>query len=250
MHDEPFIPWTFGEIIVRSLQPGPGTRTGAGSPQGSAPAVVPPGRWAVSPRTEVPFVQVASGIYGVAVRTWGEVFEVPAGTKATLSNASEHAGDVVLEGIGSGQGYGARTAPSTLSLPVAFTQLTGGAAWQTTEIDTRLARRAYLALDLPSGGAVVLPYTVQYRNGESGSGLPWVGAGGVWTWSPTAQRYVGMLSLGMGDGEQREAAPANNTLPTPRPHALGDSLRVFILNVDFVAAGLTDATPAVIVLEY
>lgn len=250
-HDEPVIPWTFGELIVRALAPGPGAPGGTTLKPGSAAPAVPPGRWSVSSRTEVPYVQVQCGAFGSRVASWGDVVEIPERFQGTLSNASAHAGDVALEAIGTGQGYASKGPPGSLAVPTTFTQVgAAGTPWQTGVVDTRLARRAYLVLALNPPALVSLPYRVTYRPADSGGGLPWTGAAGSFDWLVTAQRYVSVLALGVGEGENREPAPGNNTIATPRPHALSDQLRVTIADADFVAAGLTTATPVLYLLEY
>lgn len=124
---------------------------------------LPSGRWCLSTLSSVPYVRLTGPGGFQKEFSWGEVIEVPEGTDGVLENTSFHVGDIVLNG-----GHDWAAVPARITVPVLlgtlnaqgrFVQLPEGfpgaplplvfpvtvvPSWG---VDTRRARRAFLALE-------------------------------------------------------------------------------------------------------
>lgn len=82
---------------------------------------LPPGRWAVSSQTRVPYVAVTIG-GDTRWLTWAESIEIGEGEIGHVANASYHPGRIVFDGIGTGLGYQGQKPPS-LIVPIIYQQV-------------------------------------------------------------------------------------------------------------------------------
>ena len=99
------------------------------------------GRYSLSARSNVPFVQLQGAGGFVKAFTWGEIVEVPDGEICVIKNVSFHGGDIVLN---AGCDYDNR--PARITVPVSLVDFDVGGTDYVTGVfpaDVRCARRAY-----------------------------------------------------------------------------------------------------------
>jgi hypothetical protein len=207
-----------------------------------------PGLWALHSRATVPFVRVNCGAIGSRNLTWGEVYEVPEGHFGQVINGSFHAGDIVLAEVGRGTPP-PRPARITVAAPIVVDTIDGGNI--TPWVDTRLARRAYLAGEF-GGGSTPISYTVQQQSPTQGAPVSPTGNAsknaGIVTSTILVVGPLHILPLGFASSEYLD--PAGNTYPDVRPMALQDRARVFVPQPTADAIGFMPQNDAFFILEY
>ncbi len=241
------IPWEQGEVSYRGLPPFQGPRAGSGT--------LGPGRWVLTARSTIPFVSVKWG-QGSRTLTWGEAVEIPSGESGgQVLSASYHPGDAHFAAVGDGWGFTAFR-PASVTIPAQIFQVPASPApvviWRTIQVDTRLARRAYLWLAVTAGAD--LPWKV-YLSGERSlvagpSTITATGKAGVTDYTQTAVGYANSIPLGFGAGQNREPAPGLNSLPELRAMALLDWAFVEFTAADAAVAGISETSDAFFTLEY
>lgn len=194
-------------------------RQGDGGPVG-------PGRWCVSPLTTVPLVSIETGMKGPRLLTWGQVLEVPEGAQGKVRNPCWHAGDVWLDGIGSGAGHSGLV-PRQVTVAVDITLVPGPRPltgyFRTSTIDTRFARSAHLVWEPPGGVDGAFDYRVNYgapSRSKNYTGTSAATAGSEWKTEQSVVGFLGVLPLGFHAGQNLEPAPGLRSLADPRAHAL------------------------------
>lgn len=219
---------------------------------------LPAGRYCLGTRSTVPWVTIQAGS-DAHVITWGDVVDVPEGTKASVKNTSLHAGDIWLNTCAI-----ASKAPPSLTIPANFELLQFSlppvANWFTSRwIDLRGARRVYLALNKLNAGNISF-FIQQKALRKDGLGPNTAGASGTWTGpggdvvfeQPTAG-FPNFLPLGIGSGLILKDAGGERVADNA-PMALLDTGRVFVGNLDANALGWTNGAgkyvDAFFVLEY
>lgn len=237
------VPRVFGEVVYKRCEPGK-LIEGAGA--------LGPGRWALHPRSTVPFVEIRVGSTAPRVFSWGEVYEIPRGHKGQVLNASYHRGDIILSAVAPGSSAPAR--PASITVPCAWT--TDAVTNTSSELDTRLARRAYLVnpaaiSPLPAGLPLNIHYAAELRGDFVPTGaVAAVPASGRLPYAYTVAGFGAMIALGIGAGENLDTAAVGRTLPDTRPMALLDHLYVTMLVVDAGPAGYGVTSPTFFVVEY
>jgi len=243
--DAPQIPWHSGEVIFRRVAPFSAPDGGGGQ--------IGAGRWNLSPRSTVPFVNVKLGKSGTRVLTWGEVVDVPDDERAGIASASFHQGDIILEATGTNAS--APTRPACITIPANVVLVDdGGPTYRTGPLDVRMARRAYLAM--PAGIAPAAPasviYTVNHRGPERGNafapGTLAATSEGVLVDSVPLSTFGTLLPLGIGSG--RFLDTLGRSFPEVRPMAFRDWLEVQLGQALGDAANFTPAADTLFVVEY
>jgi hypothetical protein len=207
-----------------------------------------PGKWALHSRSTVPFARVACGAVGSRDLTWGEIYEVPAGHFGMVSNASFHQGDIIFAETG---GDTAPERPGRVTVPARIRA--GAETTQTDWVDTRLARRVYLAatpLQAVQGG---FSYTVLLQaptQGEpvSPTATAALQGGGVVVFTRAVVQPLEVWPLGFASGEYLDTA--GKSYPELRPMALLDRLRVRLTKNTAGALGFVAGLDAFYILEY
>lgn len=212
-----------------------------------------PGRWALSPLSTCPLVEVECS-EGSTVVTFGQVIELP--TPGRIRNASRHLGDLVFVCVP--EGASAPAPPRAIALPATFALSAGGGEYVTREIDVRYARRVILAIaDLTSGGTI--EWTRTHRVYDRGTGFD---TGTPANQAGLKESFISLfvhreIPCGMGSGQFFDTAAVNpSMLQSVHPHALLDTVQVEAPVVDLAARGFEIAGPpaqlqqAMFVLEY
>lgn len=239
---KPRIPFTIGESIHQSLEAGQ-----------QSTLFLSAGRWALSPRSTVPFARVEVPQYGGREMTWSQIIEVPEGSQGTVTNSSFHKGDVVFDGCGTGVGF-VNVAPSCVTVPAIFTTDAAGTQVYSNSVDTRRARRCYLcarSYASPDGPLNFFVFYQALRRGDAfdPSGFA-VSNGGILSYRTGIYGYKKMVPLGFGSGENQEPAPGVNSIPELRPMAFLDSLYLRVALADFNSSGLSGSGDNYFLLEY
>jgi hypothetical protein len=212
----PAIPWAQGETIFLNSDPGKPAAGGA----------LVPGRWGLSTRSTVPFVEVQVSTTGLRVITWGEVLEIPDGQGGKVVNASAHKGDIRLSSLGVAGVPPPR--PRRVTLAVQWTVNVTGNIWRTQAIDGRTVVRAFLAA---TAWGNILAYTVYHRAALTGTGFNTAAnsqatiAGGVVADQHAIVGVINVRPLGIGTTDYTDANPGK-TVPEWRPQCLLDSFYV------------------------
>lgn len=128
------------------------------------------GVYSLSSKSNLPYVEfLGAGGYQKTI-SWGEVAEVPCGEMVTVRNASFHAGDLFINA-----GLEPYPMPQRITVPVRMTRQDGGefgiSFSRINEVDTRRARRAYLALE-GSGDQTVNIYGVRIGSLDTENTIP------------------------------------------------------------------------------
>ena len=239
---KPIIPFTIGESIHQSLN--------AGQQSSLLLSAV---RWALSPRSLVPFARVDVPTFGGREMTWSQIIEIPEGSQGTVTNSSFHKGDVVFDGCGSGVGF-VNVAPSCVAIPVTFNVNPAGTFYYSNNLDTRRARRAYLCVRNyanPDGPLNFMVFYQALRRGDAFSPAGFAFSnGGILNYATAIFGYKKQIPLGFGSGENQEAGAGANSLPELRPMAFLDSLYVRIAAADYTSSGLNTSNDVYFLLEY
>lgn len=210
-----------GDLLFRNVEADKSTNT-----------ALPDGTWCLSPRSTVPFVRLSSPTQGERTITWGETVPIEDGpVSVVVANVSAHRGDVVLSNLGRG-GFPAR-APGRITVPALFTA--DGQVLRSQWLDTRTARRAFLAL--AGQASYQKTYTVRHRQDrtstELAAGSPMVSGGSapLAAYNLTPQTFGQMVPLGIGAGDVLDTLA--RSLAEVRPHALLDAVQVQVAAADF-----------------
>lgn len=207
-----------------------------------------PGNWVLHPRSTVPFVRILIGAIGTRSLSWGEVFSIPDDTKGQVENNSFHAGDIIMAKVGCCQAP-QRPARITIAAPIVFTGPGQDAPAQSPWVDTRLARRAYLAVE---GIGADFAYQVLNQAPTKGLGVPpgssAQSSGGIVSTQRTVVGPIQIFPLGIASGDYID--PAGNTYPEMRPMALLDRARILVDRTTAVNKGFIPGANAFYILEY
>jgi len=219
---------------------------------------LPAGRYCLGTRSTVPWVTIQAGS-DAHVLTWGDVVDVPEGTKASLKNTSFHAGDIWLNTCT----IAPSKAPPSITIPASFdvqqfaVPFIGN--WLVSKwIDLRGARRAYLAINKLNVGNI--SFFIQHKalrkdalavNSLGANGAYAALGGDVVFEQPTAG-FPNFLPLGIASGLILNDT-AGERLPENSPMALLDTCRVVVGLLDANALSWTQGIRYVdtfFVLEY
>lgn len=191
----------------------------------NAPAAdLPAGRFCLGTLSTVPFVSITTDGDEHLV-TWGDVVDVQKGCKASLKNASAHAGDIYLNTCA----VGAPSRPPTqLSVPASFEVLAVGpddyyiSRW----IDVRGVRRAFLGLNrLNAGNITFVTQHQAFRGVGYGAGTLAADVDGLVICEQPAEEFLNHIPLGIGAGLYLNDT-GGESVPDSRPHVLLDQVRV------------------------
>lgn len=217
-----------------------------------SPLSVPAGRWALSPLSTVPLVELV-GAEGPAIFSWGQAVETT--SDGRIKNASRHAGDVVLVACP----CAAPTPPRAITVPATFTLDTALFAYVSREIDVRFARRVFLTIAAltPTG---VIEWVRLHRSYDRGTPFdPGTSAvvanAGVVVDGFLSTMFHRIVPCGIASGEPVDTSPAPGaSLQSVVAHALLDTVQVRVDQVDIEAHGYLIAPgeqcDAFFVLEY
>ena len=239
----PIIPWNGGTVRFDAVPAQDFLKDGS---------QLGPGRWALHPRSTVPYVRIDVGRASVREFTWGEVYEVPE-AYGRVFNASFHAGDIILSAVPRQSQAPHRPAGLTVPAFLRVSTLTVPASIETRVIDVRHARRVFLVNPLattPQGG---LNFEVIHTAPTRGIQFaPGTGAASKneLVEAHSAFTFARMLAVGIGAGENRDNTAANSTLPENRPQAVLDTLQVRFPQAEAIAAGFGLDADAFFLLEY
>lgn len=207
-----------------------------------------PGRWALHSRSTVPFVRVNCGAVGTRNLTWGEIYEVPPGHYGQVINGSFHDGDIILAQTGC-----CTAPPRPARITIAALIFEEENRNITNWVDTRMARRAYLAIH-PVGHAFEggFTYSVLQQAPTQGAPISPTGSasknGGVLTMNRAVVQPLEEWPLGFGSGEYLDTG--GKSVPELRPMSFLDRARVFVAKAKAIEIGFVAATDAFFVLEY
>ena len=228
-----------GEAIYSDVQPQSKTKG----------QLLGPGLWALHSRSTVPFVRINCGAIGSRNLTWGEVYEVPEKNFGQVINGSFHAGDIILAEVGRGT---PPPRPARITVAAQIIVDTINNLNFTPWVDTRLARRAYLAAEVGGGSLASFVYTVEQQSPKQGAPVSPTGNasknGGIVTSAITIIGPGHILPLGFASAEYLD--PAGHTYPEVRPMALQDRARVLVSQPTADAIGFQPQNDAFFILEY
>lgn len=183
---------------------------------------LPEGRYCLGTLSTVPYVAVSVG-GDTSVITWGDVVDVPKGEKASVKNASFHAGDVWLNTCTITP---SRT-PAQITIPARFEVLSimGTDFYVSRWVDVRGVRRAFLGLnELAAGNLTFVVSQIAERTESYGAGTFAASQGEV-VFEQEARQFLNHIPLGVGAGLYLNDAEGES-LPDSRPHVLLDRVRV------------------------
>lgn len=221
---------------------------GAG-PSNAKGATLGPGLWALNGKSSVPYARLSAGWCGTRDISWGESFHVPEGHQVAVSNGSFHAGDAWFTSLAETDVPPTRPPRITIAATITNIPGQGGGSNITSRVDTRLARKCFLAVPGLQAG---LTYMAHAQGQTRGQGAP--------DGSPASQLsgdvqttiiIVGplrQLPVGMGQGDYLD--PAGNTLPEYRPMALLDTAWITAAAAVADPLGFQPLADAFWVLEY
>lgn len=182
----------------------------------------------------VPYVKLIGSSIGQKLFSWTEKIVVPPNEMVTVANASLHPGDIAIN-----SGWDPAVIPARVTVPVAIVEPTPGLFTTQFDVDTRRARRAFLAGLTGSG---IPGMTVQVIGRARNRSHP-VSVANSYLAAPIAQytttivyppaTSIGLLPLGQ------------NAVVSDPDHALLD-----LCNIQWTVDNPTDSGALYYVLEY
>ena len=239
------IPWSTGQVLYQNLAPNTEPTKEDGQTLG-------PGRWCLSPRSTVPFVEIAVARFGIRTLSWGEVLEVPEKSHGAMKNASFHGGDAIMTAVGTHASAPQRPACVTIPADVKLDET--GTFYITRKVDARTARRIYLvnaggtAPDAPGFFAVNVTHQAPARSDAFAPGTGAATSAQGLTEAHLVTFFAHMIPMGIGAGDILDTL--GRSLAELRPMAFRDLLFASWLKVEGDNNSWTTTSDTFFVLEY